>query len=492
MIEIVERARSHAYRTAIMDEENPRTYIDLLDRSEEIAVALLQGKNDLNEARIAFMITPGFDYVAVQWGIWRAGGIAVPLGIMHPVPELQYALQLTRASILIADEDHFSKGLLAAENLIPVWQDDKIGHRRGDLPDVDPDRGAMILFTSGTTSRPKGVVSTHNNINNQISCLIEAWEWSRDDSILEVLPLHHTHGIINVLSCALWAGAKIDFLPKFEVNAVWDKIRSGAFTLFMAVPTIYRKLVQEWQKFSGIDQENCLEACSGFRLMVSGSAALPVSVLKEWEVISGQRLLERYGMTEIGMALSNPYHHERRTGTVGQPLPRVEIELRDEAGKPVGVGEQGEIHVKGPNVFREYWENPEATKAAFTEDGWFRTGDMAVLEDGYYRILGRSSVDIIKSGGYKISALEIEEVLRRLEGVHEIAVVGLPDDEYGEQVAAAIVAEEHARDPERISAFAAEFLAPYKIPRTYKFVDELPLNALGKVVKPQVKQLFEI
>jgi malonyl-CoA/methylmalonyl-CoA synthetase len=273
------------------------------------------------------------------------------------------------------------------------------------------DRRAMILYTSGTTSRPKGVVTTHANIAAQITSLVAAWEWSADDRIVLCLPLHHVHGILNVVCCALWSGAICEMLPRFNANVVWDRIASSGLTLFMAVPTIYVRLIAAWEAASPDRRVELSHTCTKLRLMVSGSAALPVSTLERWRQISGHTLLERYGMTEIGMALSNPLHGKRVPGSVGMPLPCVEVQLVAENGNPVPPGIAGEIEVRGPNVFMEYWDKPSATRDAF-RDGWFRTGDTAVVEKGVYRILGRTSIDILKTGGHTVSALEIEEVLR--------------------------------------------------------------------------------
>ncbi len=313
-------------------------------------------------------------------------------------------------------------------------------------PTFPVERRAMILYTSGTTSRPKGVVTTHANIAAQIKSLVDAWEWSATDRILLCLPLHHVHGIINVVCCALWSGATCHMLPRFDANAVWDCIAGGGLTLFMAVPTVYAKLIAAWDAASPERRAELSAACSRLRLMVSGSAALPVSTLQRWKEISGHTLLERYGMTEIGMALSNPLHGERVPGSVGTPLPGVEVRLVEAHGKPAAPGTPGEIEVRGPAVFAEYWAKPDATREAF-RDGWFRTGDTAVVENGIYRILGRTNIDILKTGGHKVSALEIEEALRQHPAVAECAVVGVPDPEWGERVAAAVVLHEgHALD----------------------------------------------
>ena len=279
-------------------------------------------------------------------------------------------------------------------------------------------------------------------------------------------------------------------LPAFDAHTVWDRLASGEPTLFMAVPTIYRKLIQAWEAAPAAQQRRWRDGTAGLRLMVSGSAALPVSTLERWRELTGHTLLERYGMTEIGMALSNPLVGERRPGFVGTPLPGVHVRLVDDAGHEVDPGTPGEIEVRGENVFLEYWGRDDATRGAF-RDGWFRTGDVAVLERGAYRILGRTSVDIIKSGGYKLSALEIEDVLREHPAILECAVVGTPDPDYGERVAAAVELRPGASlDLDGLKLWAKERLAPYKIPRALRVVAALPRNAMGKVTKPDVAALF--
>jgi malonyl-CoA/methylmalonyl-CoA synthetase len=255
----------------------------------------------------------------------------------------------------------------------------------------------------------------------------------------------------------------------------------------MAVPTIYHRLIEMWETADQEERQRFVSGCTRLRLMVSGSAALPVPVLERWREISGHTLLERYGMTEIGMALSNPLVGERRPGRVGSPLPGVSVRLVDEEGSEVIDGEPGQIEVKGDSVFREYWRRPQATREAFTDDGWFRTGDVATSEAGVYRLLGRASVDIIKSGGEKVSALEIEEALMAHEAVSEAAVVGLPDVEWGQRIVAAIVPKEPwVVSTEDLHQWCRSLLAPYKVPKQIHFLDGLPRNSLGKVTKPEL------
>jgi malonyl-CoA/methylmalonyl-CoA synthetase len=503
----IKNAALHKDRVAIVDAGAGAeyTYGELNKAARAVAGFLLDEKIDLSEARVAFLVPPSFDYVATLWGIWLAGGIAVPLCSSHPPPEWETIIEDSAAETIVSHPDFAEKLRPIAEtrDIRFVLTGDAMGtpeKRLHDL-DVDIDRRAMILYTSGTTGRPKGVVSTHRNITAQITSLAEAWGWTSDDRILHVLPLHHVHGIVNVLLCALWSGATCEFLPSFDADAVWGRFVNSDLTLFMAVPTIYFRLIAAWESASRGEQRAMSKACAKMRLMVSGSAALPVSLFEKWQTISGHTLLERYGMTEIGMALSNPLDGERRPGHVGVPLPGVTARLAGESGSKVaaeglfgeglsGEGESGEIQIKGPNVFLEYWRRPEATQQAF-HDGWFCTGDVAVIKDGYWRILGRSSVDIIKTGGYKVSALEVEEVLRTHPAITECAVVGVEDAEWGERVCAAIILKagetlSHAE----LREWAKERLASYKAPTRILYVDELPRNVMGKVTKPDVKTLF--
>lgn len=491
---LITRAEQHNNKIAIVTDKEAFSYRNLLHISSLIATTLLQDTEDLQEQRVAFLIPPGFEYVATQWGIWRAGGITVPLCVSHPRPELEYVITNSGVSIMIAHpqfEDTL-RAIATEKNLPLILTSETLPNHVTTLPNVDIKRRALILYTSGTTGKPKGVVTTHEHIQSQVTSLITAWEWTSNDRILNILPLHHIHGIINVLTCALWAGAECHIFSKFDAQIVWDRICDGDLTLFMAVPTIYVKLITAWENATQERQTSMGAGCKKMRLMVSGSAALPVQVLGKWQSISGHFLLERYGMTEIGMALSNSLHGQRYPGYVGQPLPQVEVRLVDESGELVSSGTPGEIQVKSPGVFLEYWQNPQATEKAF-RDGWFCTGDTAIVENGNYRILGRMSVDIIKTGGYKVSALEIEEVLRNHPDIQECAVVGVVDLEWGQRVCAALVLlPQRQLTLESLRIWAKEQLAVYKIPTRMIIVEELPRNAMGKVTKPQVVELFHL
>ena len=493
-IHLIERAKKFQERTAILTPKGSFSYSDLFQQSEQVAKNLLHSSSDLKEKRVAFLLPSDFSYVKVQWGIWRAGGIAVPLCTSHPAPELEYIVQNSGASAIVTNNDFIdiikpiakrTRTQIILESAFCTQIDSP------ELPLLSSKRRAMILYTSGTTGRPKGVISTHKNIQSQIETLVKAWKWNQDDHILQILPLHHVHGIINILNCALWSGATCEMLLNFNSKVVWQHFVKSNLTLFMAVPTIYSKLISTWEESPPEQQQFWSKACSKIRLMVSGSAALPIQTLKKWKRISGHFLLERYGMTEIGMALSNPLDGNRVPGYLGLPLPGVKVRLVNENGHVVEPGIPGEIQVKGPNVFSEYWQRPKETKKSF-QQGWFKTGDVAILENGIYKILGRNSVEIIKSGGYKVSALEIEGILQTHRDIKECAVIGIPDAEWGESVAVALVLKtKTVFQWDTFRKWAKSQLAPYKVPVHHIQMKILPRNAMGKVNKAKLANNFQ-
>lgn len=480
-------------KIALVEGDSTHTYADVNRRIDKFATGLLKGKEDLQEERIAFFMPASLDYVTTMHGVWRAGGIAVPLNVSSAVSELDHYLSCARVTRMIANGKYQEslRELCANMNIELLSVDDVLAEEAGDLPAVDLNRRAMMLFTSGTTNKPKGVVSTHKTIAAQITTLVEAWCWTEEDSIPLFLPVHHIHGIINILSCGLWAGATVHLFAKFDIPKITAEIEAGTYNVFMAVPTIYVKLIQY---FDTIDVAEVEKICVGFRRMrlnISGSAACPVKLFNQWKDLTDQVLLERYGMTEIGMGLSNPYDGERRAGHVGQPLPGVEAQLFDEENNPIlEENTPGEIRIKGDNVFLEYWDNEKATVESFHE-GWFCTGDVAVVDDGYYRIMGRSSIDIIKSGGYKLSALEIEGTLLTHEDISECAVIGVEDETWGESVMAFIgLKPGTSMEYGDLKSWCDGKMSSYKIPKAIRIIDALPRNAMGKVVKPELKKLL--
>jgi malonyl-CoA/methylmalonyl-CoA synthetase len=492
---IIERAKFHGESIAYRASEISTTYAQLLDDSARLAQRLLDNREDLREIRVAMLVPAGAPYSVAQWGIWRAGGVMLPLCLSATEQEWEYSLTDSEVEVVVTTSEWTDRILSVCHRLgvrvVSLESALEVSVIKHDLPSIDESRRAMILYTSGTTSKPKGVVTTHSNIQSQIRALVEAWEWSKEDRIPLFLPLHHIHGIINVMSCALWSGATIEPFSRFDMASILERVRIQEYTIFMAVPTIYVKLLEELAVCTEPKRCGIISGFAQMRLMVSGSAALPVSVFDGWYQLTGQKLLERYGMTEIGMALSNPYRDERLAGTVGQPLPNVEVRLKD--GEKIILQENvpGEIQVRGPSVFKEYWNRSEITLESF-DDGWFRTGDIAVIENGYYRIMGRSSVDIIKSGGYKLSALEIESVLLDHPAIRECAVLGIEDSTWGEAVAVAVTLHQNkSLDIESLREWCRQRMSVYKIPKYLKVTDSLPRNAMGKVTKPAVRQIFD-
>jgi malonyl-CoA/methylmalonyl-CoA synthetase len=358
---LLARAASHpGGSVATLCARGETTYAQLLRDSEHVSAALQRrvggsgGCVDLRGARVAFLCPPGRAYIGALWGTWRAGGVTVPLCTTHPAEELRYVLQDCGASVVLVDDEHRERlAPLAAEMSVPLVRvDDALreGAEAGEegTAEVAPvvvehTRRAHIVYTSGTTGRPKAVVHTHQALGHQVSDLVHAWEWQAEDRILHFLPLHHSHGIINKLCCPLWAGATVEFLPRYSAAAVWRRlllpvqqrretcssVSCPPINVLMAVPTIYSQLIEAWDEcLSDQEREDARVACAGIRLMVSGSASLPLATLWRWHEISGHVLLERYGMTEFAMALSNPLSEPaRRPGFVGAPLPSMEVKV---------------------------------------------------------------------------------------------------------------------------------------------------------------------
>jgi malonyl-CoA/methylmalonyl-CoA synthetase len=471
------------------------SYAELRTRADRLAGALAGGTGGLAGAPVAFLVEPGPGHLATLLGILRAGGLAVPLSPLHTRPELEYQLA-NAAPVARLATPGLRATLEAAAGEAPVLTLDELGAQptAAPLPPL-PAAGApaIMLYTSGTTGRPKGVRLAHEAVAATVASLETAWRWRADDRLLHVLPLHHTHGLIVAALGALWAGAEARFAA-FEAEPVWDALAGvdrdteARITVFMAVPTIYAKLMEAFRAANGERRARWAHGAARLRLMTSGSAALPASLLEELRAATGQTLLERYGMTEIGMALSNPYDGPRVPGAVGTPLPGVEVDIVGDDGAPVPVGEPGELRVRSTQMFSGYHGDEAATAASFDAEGRFRTGDTGVRDAaGVVRLLGRTSVDIIKSGGYKISALEIEAALRDHPALAEIAVIGEPDPTWGERVCACVVTRAGAAlSLEDLQAFARERLAAYKVPRALRLLPALPRNAMGKVQKKQL------
>jgi len=491
---------SNSTNLLVVDGAGAHDHAGLSDRVRAVVAALrgnVAERSDGDGDRVAVLCRPGLDWFAAVHGTWRAGGVVVPLHHRHPDDELVYRIADVGVSVvLVADGLGAQAERLAAPigatvvalpdpgTVAPPGPDQSGVPAGGPGSSVapNPSAAALIVHTSGTTGRPKGVVHTHGSLAAQAAAMVEMWRWTDADHTVCVLPLDHVHGIVNASLTPLSVGATVEMADGFDARSVWERFASGELTVFTAVPTVYARLLAAWDSADPATRTRWSDGAARLRLMISGSAALPVTVLDRWRDITGHVLLERYGMTETGMVLGNSL--ERRVpGHVGRPFPGVEVR-RDDAS--------GELLVRGPQLFDRYWNRPEATAEAFV-DGWFRTGDVAV-DDGSdgWRLLGRASVDILKSGGEKVSALEIEAAFRDHPALDDCAVVGLPADEWGQRVAMAwtVAVGHEAVDGEDLRAWGKERLAAAKVPVVYLVVDDLPRNALGKVTKPAVIDLF--
>jgi malonyl-CoA/methylmalonyl-CoA synthetase len=486
---LFDRLRRHR-GPALVEPERTVTYPELAGAVDALAAQLLGPERlDLDGEPVALLLEPGADFAVAFLAVLCAGGIAVPLALSHPPAEWDYVLADSGARrAFIGERFRTAFAPLAQARGLEVLAPSIAAAASLATTPAAPARAAFLVYTSGTTGRPKGVVWTHGMLAYQLSTLEAAWGWTPDDRALALLPLHHIHGLVNVLLGALYAGAAWEPLPRAEARAIWARLAAGGVTVLMAVPTLYHRLIEAFDAASASEQAAWAAAARALRLAVSGSAALPARLFERWRALAGTPPLERYGMSEIGMALSNPLVGERRAGSVGQPLAGVEVRRVDEAGAAVADGEPGELEVRGPGVFARYWRRPAETAAAF-RGGWFRTGDVAVVEAGSYRLLGRSSTDIVKIGGYKVSALEVEACLSEHPAIAECAVVGLPDEEWGERLAAAVVLRPGAALAlEELRRWAADHLAPYKLPTRLQLLETLPRNALGKVLKGEVRR----
>lgn len=447
-------------------------------------MAYLQSHDVSQGDRVAIQLPKCLPFVLLHLATMRLGAISLPLNPAYPDRETAYFLNDAAVKLYLTDkgENPAFKTVTVGGDLGEfITQIRRFEPSSTPLP-TDPDQTALMIYTSGTTGRPKGAQITHGNLTANITGLHSAWGWREDDILLHVLPIFHVHGLVVALHGALHAGATTIMLPKFAPQITLETLVERRCTLFMAVPTIHKRLVG-WERSAEYD-------LSHMRLLTSGSDRLPDDLFARYQTLFGHTLLERYGMTETGMNLSNPLNGERRVGSVGLPLPGVEARVVDpETDKPLSDGEVGEVQIRGAHVFKGYWQMPEKTRAAFTHDGWLRTGDLGLREpDGYFTLKGRSK-DLIITGGLNVYPPEVELVLSELPTIAASAVIGCPDDEWGEQIAAVIVlkAGESLTEADVI-AYCRTKLASYKIPRRVMFVDALPRNALGKVQKAKLRQ----
>ena len=453
---------------ALFDLRHGWVTADELERASRRVAGRLQAAGIEPGDRMLFSAASSLELVVAHVAALRAGIVVVPVNTAYREREVAHIAEDARIrAALVDDKDRGRWVGSAAETLIVGPEVELPEGEPSEIDAVAPDQPALIGYTSGTTGRPKGAVLSHANLLAGSASVALAWRWTAADRLVLALPLFHAHGLCVGLHGTLLAGASAVLLPRFDVDGVLDAVSEHQATMFFGVPTMYHRLASSPR----------VGELAALRLCVSGSAPLPAELHRVLAQRGGQQVLERYGMTETLMLVSNPYDGERRAGSVGLPLPGVELRLSE--------GREGEILVRGPSVFAGYWERPESTADSFI-DGWFRTGDLGSVDhDGYLRILGRSK-ELIISGGFNVYPREVEEVLLGHPDVAEVAVVGTPSDEWGEVVTAFVVPAGDHPTTESLLALAAEQLAPFKRPRAIHFVDSLPRNALGKVLKHEL------
>jgi len=482
------------------------TYAEL-DELVNRAAGYLQSLGLQPGDRVAIQLSKCLEFILLHLAIVRLGAISLPLNLAYPPDELKYFLEDSGAKLFFALETSKEKiqsilpelpDLQECVFLNPIEPDkfnslisnfqrsglDTSRHEHAGLLDYHQlsEDTAIIIYTSGTTGRPKGAEITHGNLTSNLDALHKAWGWQADDILLHVLPIFHVHGLFVALHGALHAGATTLLMREFNAQKTLELLSSGQCTVFMAVPTIHQRLL-DFPNATRYD-------LSRVRLITSGSDRLPDEAFTGFQKAFGYTLLERYGMTETGMNCSNPLHGQRRRGSVGKPLPGVEVRIvHSETEEILPDGEIGDVQLHGPNVFKGYWRQPEKTADSFTADGWFKTGDLGFHEkDGYITLCGRSK-DLIISGGLNIYPPEVERVLVEHPAVAACAVIGCLDKEWGEKVIAVVVLNQgETVTAEELIRFCRERLAPYKSPKSIVFRNDLPRNAMGKVQKAELRK----
>ena len=446
--------------------------------------------------RVAVQASKTVEMVILYGATIQAGGVFLSLNTDYKKDEISYFIKDASPKIFVCDPqkrkelediaDHVGSQVLTLDKdgQGSLKSQANILSKTFNTIDRKPNDLVALLYTSGTTGRSKGAMLTQNNLLSNAKTLKNLWEVNEDDVLIHALPIFHTHGLFVALNTALLAGAEVTFLQKFEITEIIEAI--CASTLLMGVPTFYTRLLA--------DERLTVQLAKNMRLFISGSAPLLAETHEEFTRRTGHYILERYGMTETNMITSNPYNGERRPGTVGKPLPDVEIQINDpQTGRESADGEIGMIDVRGPNVFKGYWNMPDKTALELKENGFFITGDLGKLSsDGYLSIVGREK-DLIITGGYNVYPKEIEDVLNKLEKIDETAVFGISDNDFGERVVAAVVmAENESFDKSETEIFVNDKLARYKQPKEYFVLKSLPRNSMGKVQKNELRKQFSM
>lgn len=486
---------------AIETPEQTYTWNDIEALSAKLA-SLLQSLQLPKGARVAVQVEKSPMALMLYLATVRAGLVYLPLNTAYKSSEVEYFLGDAEPALVVCDSRSLDwvnelARKTGTPHVLTLDQDGSgtLAMAAADASDTfetvqsASDDLAAILYTSGTTGRSKGAMLTHRNLSSNAQVLKDFWGWRSDDVLLHMLPIFHVHGLFVASHGALLAGARMIWLPKLDLDRAIEYLPRS--TVMMGVPTYYVRLLS--------DARFTRELCANMRLFISGSAPLLTETFNEFRERTGHTILERYGMSETVMLTSNPYDlslGERLGGTVGMPLPGVAVRVVDDEGNVLAPGEIGHVQVKGPNVFAGYWRMPEKTREEFTEDGWFRTGDVGLfggdgVPENYLSIVGRSK-DLIISGGYNVYPKEIEEVIDALPGVNESAVIGVPDPDFGEAVVAVVVPRAgHVLDADYMIATLKGSLANFKVPKRIHFVQELVRNTMGKVQKNALREQYK-
>ena len=478
----------------VTDAGDEYRYADMESESARLA-GFLAAAGAVPGDRISVQTAKSPQALCLYLACLRGGFVFHPLNTGYRAGELEYFFADAEPAVVVCDSGNLDVvGPLAQQLSIPrlfTLDGDGSGTLADRSRDTDDDPVivyrdkhdmAALLYSSGTTGKPKGIVLTHNNLYASAGALVQAWGFTEDDILLHALPLYHVHGLFVALGCVLLSGAAMRWLPAFNAGKVIELL--PRCTTMMGVPTYYTRLLAS--------EDFTRETAAHIRLFISGSAPLLEETFHAFEDRTGHRILERYGTSETNMNTSNPLLGERRPGSVGPPLPGVEVRICDAAGTALPHGETGNLQVRGENVFRGYWRMPEKTAEDFTEDGFFNTGDLGVVdEDGYFSIVGRSK-DMIITGGLNVYPAEVEGIINDMAGVRESAVIGAPHPDFGEAVVAVIVCTPGAAlNADQVTGHTKDRLAGYKAPKRVLFVDELPRNTMGKVQKNLLREEYK-
>jgi long-chain acyl-CoA synthetase len=487
---LTETAARSGDKTAFKLDDVELSYA-MLDEGSSRVAALLKSQGLEPGDRVGLMMPNVPYFPVIYYGILRAGGVVVPMNVLLKGREVAYYLEDPGAKLLFAWADFGEAADAGAEKAGAEVIHVKPGEFEKLLAEQDPDRDmadrseedtAVILYTSGTTGQPKGAELTHANLHrNSAGVSQKLGEMSEDDVLLGALPLFHSFGQTCTMNSGVSVGATVTMLPRFDPDKALGIIERDKVTIFQGVPTMYNAMLHS-DSCDGAD-------CSTLRLCMSGGAAMPAELMRAFEEKFGCIILEGYGLSETSPVASfNHPDRERKPGSIGTPIEGVEMQVWDDDGNEVAQGEVGEIVIRGHNIMRGYWGRDDATKEAITEDGWFRTGDMAKMDDdGYFFIVDRKK-DLIIRGGYNVYPREIEEVLYEHPAIQEAAVVGVPHDELGEEVGAAVVLKQgESLDADELKSYVKDQVAAYKYPRKVWFVDELPKGPTGKILKREIE-----